>query len=90
MPHHVDYAASGLTEKQSFRRYNLVPFKGYCMEASKCPIGMLWFILSVPVYRIQPGRISDSEDLAGGQIRLPKKDIFPSHIRPPPLLSRNQ
>ncbi len=61
------------------------PFKGYCMEASKCPIGMLWFILSVPVYRVRPDQADDSEDWTGGQVRLPDKNMGPNHIRPPPL-----
>lgn len=61
------------------------PFKGYCMEASKCPIGMLWFILSVPVYRVPPDPMGGSEDWTGGQVGLPDKNMGPNHIRPPPL-----
>ena len=75
------------------------------MEASKCPIGMLWFVLSIPVYRLKtdkshrprrkasPGGLAGMgyiEDRPGGRITLPYQDIFPCHIRPPPKAPGSQ
>ncbi|MCK4292200.1 MAG: hypothetical protein KAY65_03320 [Planctomycetes bacterium] len=59
------------------------------MEASKCPIGMLWLILSVPVYWVAGDRIDGLEDRPTKQGSLLKEFYPPIHIRPPPLVHRS-
>ncbi|MBN2137817.1 MAG: hypothetical protein JW720_08420 [Sedimentisphaerales bacterium] len=54
------------------------------MEASKCPVGMLWLILGIAVYRISDDQTDGTEDWPLGQTCLPKQDTVRSHIRPPP------
>ncbi|MHC4741124.1 MAG: hypothetical protein ACYS8Z_04400 [Planctomycetota bacterium] len=58
------------------------------MEASKCPIAMLWFVLGIGVYRLTPDQTAYIEDCPGGQDNLPNLEISPCHIRPPPKQAR--
>ena len=57
------------------------------MEAVKCPIGMMWYILCMPVFRRTSDETIAVEDYPKGQSSLPNLDIFPLHIRPPPALA---